>query len=102
MDWFQFREHQLHKRQEQQQHQQSDSSQPYPESTLKAVSPVETLLASTAVIPRLVELGKTDEIIDILRTYSQLPYVDKEVLVSFYIEVKLMIVFHSTMNILQH
>ncbi|KAK3881071.1 hypothetical protein Pcinc_014468 [Petrolisthes cinctipes] len=79
VDWFQFGEHQLYKKQQQQ--QQSDSSQHIPDTTLKTASPVDILLASTAVIPRLVEQGKADEILDTLRTYSQLPYVDKEVLV---------------------
>ncbi|KAK7082987.1 hypothetical protein SK128_010215 [Halocaridina rubra] len=48
---------------------------------LSAACPTECLLNSTAIIPKLISEGKADIIIDTLRAYGQLPYVDKEALV---------------------
>ena len=45
--------------------------------------PIEVLM-ETSVIPKLVEEGKADTIIDTLRTYSHLSCVDKEALVRGY------------------
>lgn len=48
---------------------------------IRTSNPCDSLIYSTAVIPKLVSEGKADIIIDTLRSYSQLPYVDKEALV---------------------
>ncbi|XP_069157260.1 RNA-binding protein RO60 [Procambarus clarkii] len=48
---------------------------------LRATNPGDTLINCTSIIPKLVEEGKAEVIIDTLRAYSQLPYVDKEALV---------------------
>ncbi|KAK8725976.1 hypothetical protein OTU49_010584, partial [Cherax quadricarinatus] len=48
---------------------------------LRAANPGDTLITCTSIIPKLVEEGKADLIIDTLRTYNLLPYVDKEALV---------------------
>ncbi|XP_042863966.1 uncharacterized protein LOC122248177 [Penaeus japonicus] len=48
---------------------------------IRTCNPCDSLIYSTAVIPKLVSEGKADIIIDTLRSYSQLPYVDKEALV---------------------
>lgn len=46
----------------------------------KTTKPIEVLLDSS-VIPKLVEEGKAETIIDTLRSYNQLSCVDKEALV---------------------
>lgn len=50
---------------------------------IRTSNPCDSLIYSTAVIPKLVSEGKADIIIDTLRSYSQLPYVDKEALVRY-------------------
>ena len=50
----------------------------------KTTDPIEMLLDSS-VIPKLVEEGKADTIIDTLRSYNQLSCVDKEALVRIFL-----------------
>lgn len=42
--------------------------------------PMEVLLESS-VVPEVVKEGKADAVVDILRSYNKLPYVNKEALV---------------------
>ncbi|KAG7166290.1 60 kDa SS-A/Ro ribonucleoprotein-like, partial [Homarus americanus] len=79
VDWFQ--------RSERQRHSKSNSTPQSPppdddsKSRLRASNPGDTLINCTSVIPKLVEEGKAEVILDTLRAYNQLPYVDKEALV---------------------
>lgn len=73
VDWYQRNEREIH------------SNQRPPPAGDKVnrltINPSEYLLNSTSIIPKLVSEGKADVIIDTLRAYNQLPYVDKEAVV---------------------
>ncbi|XP_068217190.1 RNA-binding protein Ro60-like [Palaemon carinicauda] len=73
VDWYQRNEREVH----------CNTVPPPPAERFPKMSfsPSESLLNSTSIIPKLVSEGKADIIIDTLRAYSQLPYVDKEAVV---------------------
>ena len=92
VDWYQRNERETHS---------SMVPPPPPEGLPKfCISPSESLINSTAIIPKLVSEGKADIIIDTLRAYSQLPYVDKEAVVSK-IFCKLYVNVYEVMIVLQ-
>ncbi|XP_071541187.1 RNA-binding protein RO60-like isoform X2 [Panulirus ornatus] len=78
VDWFQRDERERHsKLHPVQPPSNEDGSGP----RLRDAGPCDSLISCTSVIPKLVEEGKAEVVMDTLRAYSQLPYVDKEALV---------------------
>lgn len=78
VDWFQRDERERHsKLHPAQPPSAEDGSGP----RLRVADPCDSLISCTSVIPKLAEEGKAEVIMDTLRAYNQLPYVDKEALV---------------------
>lgn len=81
VEWYQCSERQSHKKASRPTEEVSSESAAPPSGQKGTTNPCEILIRCTSVIPKLVEEGKADAIVDTLRAYNQLPYVDKEALV---------------------